>query len=82
MEKKKYIPINCSFYDILEVTATLKKACIIRFYDTEEASTETRSKIVNLYTKKQEEYMELDNGLVIRLDRIISVDGELMPNLC
>lgn len=57
MEKEKYIPISCSFYDRLEEWATLRKECSI-------------------------EYLKLKSGEEIRLDYLISVNGEALPQSC
>ncbi|MEM6697006.1 MAG: hypothetical protein AAF806_18860 [Bacteroidota bacterium] len=82
MKTSDYQPISCSFYDILEESATLRKKSIIYFYNTDWQEKQIVSRIINLFTKEKEEFMELENGEVIRLDHLISVDGKSLPKAC
>lgn len=77
--EKTYKPINCEFHDKLLDKATLKKACEITYNATEGQKT-TIDIIVDVYTKNKAEYMQLSQGLIIRLDHIISVDGDVLPD--
>lgn len=80
--KKPYTPISCSYYDELEAFATLRQICTVNYSDLEGESTIVKSRILNLYTKNKIEYMQLENGLTIRLDQLISVNGKLLRNYC
>ena len=71
-----YKPVNCDFYDELEALATLKKESEIVFRADNEAKSVIRGRILDLYTRDRVEYMKLNNGLEIRLDRIIEIDGK------
>jgi len=82
MKTSDYQPISCDFYDILEESATLKKRSIIHFYNTDQQEEQIVSRIKNLFTKEKEEFMELENGRTIRLDRLISVDGKPLDKVC
>ena len=82
MKTSDYQPISCDFYDVLEESATLRKRSIIHFYNTEWQEKQIVSRIVNLFTKEKEEFMELENGQILRLDRLISVDGKLLTKVC
>lgn len=77
-----YIPINCSYYDELEALATRKRIVpiIYRKDDGEEATLQTR--ILDFYTRNKEEFMVLEAGPDIRLDKIVSVDGKIPPLSC
>lgn len=77
----KYKPINCSFYDILEATATLRKSVEIKYY-LNDSVISIQSKIKNIYSKEGEEFMEFDTGIIIRLDQIISVEKNLLKDFC
>lgn len=77
-----YRPINCSFYDILEANATLKKTIRVVFLTTDGQQTETQGRIVNLFTKNKEEFVALSDGNLIRLDQLISVDGQQLEGFC
>ena len=76
-----YKPINCNYYDILEATAVKRKVVTIVFRTNETIET-TETKILDLFTKNKEEFMVLENNLTIRLDRLISVDGEILEGFC
>lgn len=77
--KKKYEPINCSFHDVLLEKATFRKVTEITYHTVDGIQKQTKNIIKDVYTKSSEEFMLLDNGEVIRLDHIVSVDGALLP---
>lgn len=82
MNTKPYQSINCDFYDRLEEAATLKKECIIDFFDAKMEEHQVVNRIKNLFTRNKEEFMELENGTLIRLDQIIAINGEKLTNAC
>ncbi len=78
-----YRPIACSLHDELESLATRGRECEIRYRPAErEEEIVTRGRIVDIYARGGAEYLRLDDGSVIRLDRIISVDGTVFPPAC
>jgi len=79
---KTYQPINCNYYDELEALATLRKKTVIEFYLPSGEKQSVESRIVNLYTRNREEFMELEDGTVFRLDRLISADGKPVQLSC
>jgi len=82
MITRDYQPISCNFYDILEAAATLKKECIIKMINADNQEEQIVSRIKNLFTKEKKEFMELENGRIIRLDQLVMVDGEILKNYC
>ena len=76
-----YIPINCSYYDELEAAATQAKIVKLIYRD-QSGEKQLDIRIVNLYTKNKEEFMVLENGLEIRLDHLLSIDGKTPPMSC
>ena len=74
--KKKYTPINCSFYDVLESHATIGDWVIIRIRTENEGVHEISDRITNLETRQGEEFLILESGNVYRLDAIVSINGE------
>ncbi|GAB5550975.1 MAG: hypothetical protein Sapg2KO_05660 [Saprospiraceae bacterium] len=82
MEKPEYKPINCSYYDELEAIATLRKRVVVEYYDGDLALKLENVGITNLFTKEKEEFVVLTNGLTIRLDRLIQVDGKPVVLSC
>jgi Rho-binding antiterminator len=75
-----YAPINCEFHDVLEATATRRSTASIRFMDEDGAQQQRNARIIALYANGGSEYAELDTGERIRLDRLVSVDGEVLAD--
>ncbi len=75
----KYIPIDCSFHDILLDRATRRKKIRIDYFSLSQEKESTEAVIVDVFTKSKEEFMKLDTEEVIRLDYIISVDNIPLP---
>ena len=70
-----YVPISCSFHDGLESLATTRKQTRIAFC-TQAGDMQCRdAAIVDLFARKGAEYVVLSTGDVIRLDRLLVVDG-------
>lgn len=75
MPENRYQPIDCNFYDRLEAWATLHTRCKIVYTGETGQMQEADRLIVNLYAREGVEYMELDNGQVLRLDQLLTVNG-------
>lgn len=74
-----YKPINCDYYDRLEAWATTQADCEIK-YEEEGVTKEVNARIEDVYAHDHIEYMRLNNGQVIRLDTIISVNDIPLPD--
>ena len=72
---RHYIPIDCEFHDVLEATATRRQVATVHYLDEEGQPRAVDARIADLYAKDGIEYMQLDDGRVIRQDRIVSIDG-------
>jgi len=79
---KTYQPINCNYYDELEALATLRKKVAIAYYEPSGEKQVVESRIVDLYTRNKEEFMQLEDGTTLRLDRLISADGKPVQLFC
>lgn len=77
--KYNYKPIDCSYHDVLLSKATLRKVVHLVYTDEKGIRQNAESRIVDVYTRSKEEFAELENGLTIRLDHIVSVDGIIRP---
>ncbi|MCB1178508.1 MAG: hypothetical protein KDK36_13060 [Leptospiraceae bacterium] len=75
-----YKPIDCEFYDELESSSTIFSKSNI-FYCSGKDKIHVEGKIVNIFIDHGVEYLKLNNGLEIRLDEIISIDGKQNPSL-
>ena len=69
-----YVPIDCEFHDVLEATSVRRKVATIRYRVEDGRTDAVQARIVDLYATGGVEYMRLDDGGVIRLDAIVSVD--------
>ncbi|MEW6061074.1 MAG: hypothetical protein AB1600_03940 [Bacteroidota bacterium] len=73
-DQMPYRSIGCSYYDQLEAFATQRTRCTISYEDTNGPQS-AEGIIVDLFAKDGAEYLQLDNGTVIRLDHLHSVNG-------
>jgi Rho-binding antiterminator len=80
-QSTKYQNISCSYYDQLEVYATKKTQCSV-IYIAKDLEITSDGIIVDLFAKDGAEYLKLNNGIVIRLDQLISINGILVNNVC
>ena len=80
--KMSYQPIDCHYYDRLEAWATRRTPCLLVFLDEEGGQQEVSGLIADLYTVNKAEYLRMDNGLTLRLDRLLSVNGIPVPGQC
>lgn len=71
-----YRPIDCGVHDVLEASAVLRRPCRIGFRRSDGAVEEVRAVIADVYAHEGAEYVRLETGLVIRLDRLITVEPE------
>ncbi|MEI7905757.1 MAG: hypothetical protein WCI84_00220 [Bacteroidota bacterium] len=76
----KYQSISCSYYDQIEAYATKRTHCSILYRDDSEKIAD--GIIVDIFSKESAEYLKVDNGTVIRLDHIISINGIPVPKHC
>ncbi|MBD2018752.1 hypothetical protein H6F43_00960 [Leptolyngbya sp. FACHB-36] len=72
-----YTPVSCDFHDELEAIATLRQSCQIVYRDSANETVEAQSRIVDVYAKDHADYVKLEDGTVIRLDLVVSVNGKL-----
>lgn len=70
-----YRPIACALHDRLEAAATLGRPVSIVYRDAEGAPHAVEDRIVDVFARGGEEHARTATGLVIRLDRLESVDG-------
>ncbi len=81
MIEEPYTPISCSFYDRLEEAATLSKNVLIEYLANNK--TEVRKSIITTIRLKDKiEWLVLEDGSEIRLDRILSLDGVELKTHC
>lgn len=77
----KYHAISCHFYDELEVLAVKKIIAKITYFENENEMT-IEDLIVDFKTKNKEEFLILENGTQIRLDKIIKINDLVYKTNC
>lgn len=80
--EKKYVPINCDFYDEIEIHAMRKSKIMVVYLSENEKQTTIEGVIKNVFAQNKEEFLEMESGLIFRLDRLISLDGKVVPGSC
>lgn len=76
-----YQPVACSFYDELGLRMMRRRPCtLVVGYGGATQAIETI--IQDLYTEGEAEYVRLDDGQRVRLDRIQQVDGIVRSHAC
>jgi Rho-binding antiterminator len=72
----EYILVSCDFHDQLEAWATLRQPCQITYRDGANELIEVQGRIVDVYAADKADFLKLNNGTRIRLDKIVSVNGK------
>lgn len=75
---KTYKPVDCSFYDELELIA-LRGGPADIYYDNSGTVSRKNGVIRSLESKSGAEFMILTDGTEIRLDYLISINGKAVP---
>lgn len=70
----EYSLVNCDFHDRLEALATLRQTCKIIFRNQMNELAEVQDRIVDVYAANKDDFIKLQEGTEIRLDKIVSVD--------
>lgn len=79
---KPYTPISCSFYSRLE-GLTLKQVPVPLVYFEEGALKSLVSVVIDdVFMHEKVEYLRLSDGAIIRLDRLVSVNGIPLRRHC
>ncbi|QEF98257.1 hypothetical protein Mal15_23060 [Stieleria maiorica] len=77
-----YTPISCGFYDQLEILAMRKSPTTIRYRDAEDHEQQITAVVADVYSEDKQEWLKLDDGTIIRLDRLISADRKALSDEC
>ena len=79
---RPYKPIACDYVDYIEHLATLRQQSDIVYRAGEEELTSKDERIKTWETRAGVEYLITRNGLEIRLDDIISINGKAPDGAC
>ncbi len=78
---ENYKPIACGTYDELESLAVQRTICQIQF-QSEDSVESVQSRIVDIYSRNKEEFIKIEDGREIRLDRLHSLNGNSVGDSC
>ena len=79
MYETVYKPIDEAYYSTLEDLAARRKYCRVQYFTDIHEFITTRAVVTGLLPEAGEEYLHLNTGEKIRLDRIYSVDDNFAP---
>lgn len=71
-----YRLVACSFHDELEAWATLRQDCQIIYREEEGQKQTVTSKIIDVYAANRADFIKLQDGTIIRLDHLMSVNDK------
>ena len=75
----EYTPISCAAHDELLALATKRQRCELVVRGADGGTARLEGVIQDVYTSEGAEYLRLNDGSVVRLDRLVSVDGRSVP---
>ncbi len=73
--RTNYRPIDCNFYDNFEAAIVTRRVVQLIVLDPFGAEVELTTRLKDLTTRLTEEFVQLESGAWLRLDRIVRVDG-------
>ncbi|MFK8164677.1 MAG: hypothetical protein AB8H12_19680 [Lewinella sp.] len=82
LPRTNYQPIDCNFYDNFEAAIVTRRIVELVYLDPFGKETTAAIRLKDLKTKLTEEFVQLESGEWLRLDRIVSVDGEAAGASC
>ncbi|WP_040396436.1 hypothetical protein [Cesiribacter andamanensis] len=74
MTTSAYTPISCTFHGYLESWMKQQQACKIRYRQDDGSSVQVSSRIIDLFSWQGAEYLLMEKGQLIRLERLESVN--------
>ncbi|BDD01611.1 hypothetical protein [Persicobacter psychrovividus] len=78
MNKGKYLPVPCDFYDLLTDTASLRQPVKVNYFVDDEALMDAQGLIGDIENKEGAEYLVIGE-VSIRLDHIVTINGKVGP---
>lgn len=70
-----YTPVSCELYDKLEAIATLHRTSQITYQSETGKNMDTETKIVDVYAKDGADYCKFEDGTVVRLDKLQTIEA-------
>lgn len=79
MEYTKYLQVDPDFYEIIEALAENKKELNVFFFLPENTIGQAKGKFSETEKLEDGEFLKLENGKRVILDRIITINGKPGP---
>jgi len=79
MNSTEYTPIDCHFYDELEAASVKKIDSTLLYLNEDEEEKVCKGLIINFIHINKAEYLVLNDGFKLRLDKIISLNNKIAP---
>lgn len=76
----EYTPIDPDFYEVIEMVKNKKAPVLIHYFNPENELADAKGLINGVgINKKHEEFLTLESGDKVRLDRLITLNGRPGP---
>ena len=76
----RYLPVDPDYYETVEKAISEKKVVAVHYFGDENSLQKAKGKVKGIQSNsKNEEFVKLNNGEQIRLDRIIVLGGKPGP---
>ncbi|MFT5263236.1 MAG: Rho-binding antiterminator [Polaribacter sp.] len=81
-EKTDYKPIDCNLYDEVVLLIMRKQKIKIDYQNEAGKDLEAETILKDVFAKEGEEFILLENGERVRLDRLSKIDGREFEGYC
>ena len=81
-QSNPYHPIDCNFYDRIEAAIVLRKSVQLVYRTTEGEERGVETVLQDTLNRAGEEFVVLPGEELIRMDCIVSLDGEVLSGSC
>ena len=80
MPDPPYQPIACSVYDRIEQAAVRGTHHVVRYTAPDGSEVDARGRVADVFSRGGAEYLQVDGGPTIRLDRVRALDDAPRPD--
>jgi len=70
-----YVPVACEFHDVIEGLAATRRVAQLAWRDEHDRRQTVTGRVTDVYARQGAEYLSMETGEVVRLDRLIEADG-------
>jgi len=81
-QHQTYVPVGCDFVDHIEILATQRRNTVLVYQDETGVEQQTKAVLKTWETKNKEEFLITQDGLRLRLDHVLSIDGVVNNATC